>query len=310
MTIGIASYQRRQPLATLLESILEAVAEATGQAEVLVVLDGSDDGSRELVAEMAVASSVPIRSVWQPNQGLAATRNTIAREALADVVWLLDDDMIVNRAAFERHLGHDRTTSPFLMGPYEIRATDTMSRRLAPFFDARHRRLAPLRVVTSPSDMAFANTSAPTRLLCEFPFDERFKGYGLEDYELALRVLRAGHRIEFDMEAAIEHRCQPTEAERLRTQRESGVNRVRFVEIHPDQVDVAFDPHPSGLERVLRKVARPVAAWPLRGLARATQVLAGRWGDKRRGGWKIYSTAELIATYSGVASAGGVPDSR
>ncbi|MBK9971221.1 MAG: glycosyltransferase family 2 protein [Acidimicrobiaceae bacterium] len=88
----------------MLGSLASALAEPTGsEVDVLVVLDGSTDGSDVLVDEMVAGFPVPLRHVWQPNRGLAAARNVGIAAATGDLVWLLDDDMVVERSAVVRH---------------------------------------------------------------------------------------------------------------------------------------------------------------------------------------------------------------
>ena len=75
MTIAIASFQRRDELRVLLESVASNLdALASTDVDVLVVIDGSTDGSVELVEELAESFPVPLRSLWQENSGLAAAR--------------------------------------------------------------------------------------------------------------------------------------------------------------------------------------------------------------------------------------------
>ncbi|MEQ1703327.1 MAG: glycosyltransferase family A protein, partial [Ilumatobacteraceae bacterium] len=121
LTIAVASFQRRDHLATLLGSLASALAEPTGsEVDVLVVLDGSTDGSDALVDAMVAGFPVPLCHVWQTNRGLAAARNVGIAAATGELVWLLDDDMVVERSAVLRHLGHSRDAARILMGPYDV----------------------------------------------------------------------------------------------------------------------------------------------------------------------------------------------
>src|SRR3954449_7829370 len=72
LTIALASYNRRDSLRGVLTA-LAAQSYPLERIEVVVVLDGSSDGS----AEMTRALDVPyeLRTVEQPQSGLAAARN-------------------------------------------------------------------------------------------------------------------------------------------------------------------------------------------------------------------------------------------
>jgi GT2 family glycosyltransferase len=310
LTIGVPSFQRHDQLRALLDSVERAVAEplvAGRDLEIVVVLDGSTDGSAEMLAEWSQRSALPVRYHWQPNAGLAAARNALVRAACHELIWLLDDDMVVTATALDRHIHHDRQLAPILMGPCEVVGDAAVLARLGPYYAERHGRLAAAGVVTCPKDCSFANTSAPTRLLLEYPFDERFRGYGLEDTELAWRLLRSGVAVAFDSLAGVEHHCRPSLADRLRTMREAGRSMVRLAQIHPVAAPIAFEEDVSSFERLLRRAARPVLARLLFGAAGVVQRVGATWGPQRRGGWRINALAEQLAVYAGVADAGGVP---
>jgi glycosyltransferase involved in cell wall biosynthesis len=310
LTIAIPSFQRCAQLSDLLESVRRAVTESgTSDVEVVVVLDGSSDGSREMVDGLATTFPVPLLAKWQPNAGRAATRNALVALTTTSLVWLVDDDMTITASALVRHLGHDRTATAVLMGPCDVVADQAEHQRLSFYYDRRHQRLEAIGRVTRPQDCSFANTSAPTALLATHRFDERFIGYGLEDSELAVRLLAAGVDIGFDVLAAIDHYSRPTPGARLTSMREAGRNMVRFVAVHPDHQSVAFEPDVPRSERVMRCVARPHTSAALWAAATVVQRV-GAWRGDRRGGWRLRNDAELLALYAGVAQQGGTPGRR
>ena len=72
----------------LAESIQSVLAQTYNDYEIIVVDDGSTDGTRAVVESLGNG----IRYVWQENQGLAGARNTGIREARGKYVALLDSD--------------------------------------------------------------------------------------------------------------------------------------------------------------------------------------------------------------------------
>lgn len=60
--------------------------------EVIVVDDGSTDGTRSVADAVAAASPVPVRVVSRPNGGLSAARNTGLDLARGEYVWFVDAD--------------------------------------------------------------------------------------------------------------------------------------------------------------------------------------------------------------------------
>ena len=116
LTIVIPTYERRAALARLLAGLAPQLAGLRDRVDVLVVVDGSRDGSAELVAGMDYP--VALAAVTQPNAGLAAARNRGLADAAGDVVWFLDDDMVPAAGLVARHLAvHVRPGPRLLMGP-------------------------------------------------------------------------------------------------------------------------------------------------------------------------------------------------
>lgn len=88
VSVVIPTYNRR-------ESLLEAVQSALGQTynhlEILVVDDGSTDGTRDLMAQR-YRDNPAIRYLWQPNLERAAARNAGIRAARGEYIAFLDSD--------------------------------------------------------------------------------------------------------------------------------------------------------------------------------------------------------------------------
>lgn len=307
LTIAVPSYERRDRLARLLASVAASLDPLPSVAvDVVVVLDGSTDGSAEMVAELATRFPVPLNAHWQPNAGLAAARNAAIDRATGEFVWLLDDDMEIARPALDRHLTHDRSGGRILMGPANVASTDPVILEIVWWYEDRHQRLAAAGRVDAAQDCSFANTSAPTALLRAWRFDDRFRGYGIEDYELAVRLLSAGEVIAFASDAGVVHDYRPSRAEHLLKLREEGVNRVRFTRLHPEHAAVVFKPWPGRVEHALRIASRwPVGARPLWWAARMVDAVGMRLGPQRRR--RVLVMADLAAVYAGVARAGRDP---
>jgi GT2 family glycosyltransferase len=93
LSIVVLTYNRRELLAECLKSLF-AQSDPGTPLEILVVDDGSTDGTRDLVASLAV-SHPDLRYCPQPHRGIAAARNTGIRNATFGLVAIVADDYIL-----------------------------------------------------------------------------------------------------------------------------------------------------------------------------------------------------------------------
>jgi glycosyltransferase involved in cell wall biosynthesis len=108
VSVVIPTCNRRSGLPT----VIDAIAADPHATEMIVVVDGCDDGSLQYLQERA-ASDPRIKPVWQENAGDRAARQRGVETATNDIVLLLDDDVVAGpdlaRKHAERHAGHPNT---------------------------------------------------------------------------------------------------------------------------------------------------------------------------------------------------------
>jgi GT2 family glycosyltransferase len=311
-TIVIPTHQRRDAVVRLVSALADQVRvdpDLTASIDILVVVDGSDDGTTDALAALDVGP-VALRWTWQPNRGQSAARN-VGLEAVEHdgVVWFLDDDMMPSDGLVAAHARAHDGAAHVVMGPClfpESRRVVGMNRRWA---EKVFRELSATRTVTSATYFAVANTSARAELWKGIGQQhEGFVGWGCEDLELGVRLLAAGTPIVYDTEAVAWHEQERSVRAMCRTKEEEGANRVRLVELHPDQLDVLLPwRRPGRLHRLLRPLRRSPRS--LRAIARLLAVAATAenriFRDRRR---PLFSAAVGSALLAGVASAD--PDGR
>jgi glucosyl-dolichyl phosphate glucuronosyltransferase len=92
MTIIIGTLNRRQLLQSSLVSLLRQRCPAD-RFEILVVDNGSTDGTQDMVRRMAAAAS-NMRLVEEPARGLSRARNRGIAEARGELIAFFDDDAV------------------------------------------------------------------------------------------------------------------------------------------------------------------------------------------------------------------------
>lgn len=90
VSVVIPSYNRAYCIATTVDSTL---AQTHGNLEILIVDDGSSDGTRELIEER-YRGEPRVRYIYQSNAGVSAARNHGLRLARGQFLALLDSDDI------------------------------------------------------------------------------------------------------------------------------------------------------------------------------------------------------------------------
>ena len=194
ITLVVSTYQG---LAVLREGLPSMLAQDLPAEtwELLVVVDGSTDGTAEYLASLAAA---PLRVITQPNRGLAAARNRGAREARGPIVVWLDDDARPQPGFARAHLETQRATGSVervVFGPFPLLRRGRVSflaEGVGRWADALAARMADPSWKPAMTDGCFANASL-SRSLWERTggFDERFRRYGNEDLDYARRLIHA-----------------------------------------------------------------------------------------------------------------------
>ncbi len=95
LSVVIPSYNSAEWLPSTLEACARALARTSWTAEVLVVDDGSTDGTAELVTSLAPSFPVALRVISQQNKGRFLARWTGLQQARGDQVLLLDSRVLL-----------------------------------------------------------------------------------------------------------------------------------------------------------------------------------------------------------------------
>jgi len=246
----------------LLRLALRALEEQTlprREFEVIVVDDGSTDGTAELEREFR--GRLEVRWARQENLGLAAGKNHALRLARAPIALFMDDDDVASPRLLEEHLlAHERHPEPevAVLGFTDL-APEVAARPLMHFVTEVGCYLFCYPRIRDGAMLDHSyfwggRSSCKRALLAEIdgPFDPVFR-FGCEDIELGLRLKARGLRVLHHRAArstmiralSLEEFCR-------RVERQGESNWV-FLEKHPTE-EVRAWAHLEDLESQWRRV--------------------------------------------------------
>lgn len=194
-SVVMAAFNARRTVRAAIESVL---AQTISDLELIVVDDGSTDGTADAVARV---DDPRVRYVAQPNRGPAAARNTGIAQARGEYVVFLDSDDLFLPSYLERSEAALRATpgAGFAYGDAyvfddltgKVRRRSAMARNRPPDPPPADREAFLLELLGR--NFIYVAVTVPREVLARLGgFDESLKGP--EDYELWLRILLHGYR--------------------------------------------------------------------------------------------------------------------
>ena len=240
LSVIIPTRDRRDVLLETLRRLARQ-ADGAGPVEVIVVDDGSNDGTRAAVSSLATDSELELILLEQDSAGPAAARNRGLERARAPVCLFLGDDTWPREDLLAHHRAfHARRTAraDALLG----RVTWAPPLDSLPFMRWLEASGLQFGYADIPGNEQLggrffytSNVSAKTALLQDVGgFDEGFRHAAGEDIELGLRLERAGMLLAYEPAAVAEH-YHPTDLPSLlRRMWTVGRASALIVERHPD----------------------------------------------------------------------------
>ena len=95
LTVAIPTHNRHQTLGLTLDSLAALKLAPEVAIECLVIDNNSTDATPEVVQSFARTAPFPVRRVFEPRQGSSFARNRAVREANGEMLFFIDDDVIV-----------------------------------------------------------------------------------------------------------------------------------------------------------------------------------------------------------------------
>jgi GT2 family glycosyltransferase len=246
VSIVIPTWNGRHLLERFLPSVISC-GRHYGNAEIVVVDDGSADGTPDWLAQLAAASEVRVRVVrHETNLGFGAAANRGIREAAHPFVWLLNNDVEVADDSLSPLADAFEADRPRLLAVHstmidlatgEAVGTGKMGGFSRGFLRV-HRSYIPVDGAAGPFPSIFATGgSAMFRrsLFLELGgFDTIFAPFYMEDVELCYRAWKRGLEVAYEPRSIVKHQFSSTIGSRgdARIERISQRNRLLFHWIH------------------------------------------------------------------------------
>ncbi|HPQ70314.1 MAG TPA: glycosyltransferase [bacterium] len=313
VTVAIIAYNEARNLPDTLTS-LAAQTYPRERFEILVVDNGSNDGTRALVREW-MRRLDNLRLAVEPTPGIAPARNTALRETKTELIVFTDADVICPPTwlqtlveGFDRHRERDLRTVAVGGGNVPVAAGSRFLAALGVTLNSFWGSHGSAQGMLHEEDRIVEHI--PTLNICydrlavlaAGGFDNAFRMVS-EDPELNHRLTRLGYRIVFLAGAQVEHKMRPDLRSWFRNVYVYGRGRTQIIKKHPDHFRLKYAAPPL-IPLVLAAFVLapwlPLLALPLPLYLAATALLARRL-CARQGKRHLWSMAFVILAGNPIA---------
>lgn len=261
-SVIVPSFRGACRLPALFDS-LAAQQAGTPSFEVIVVIDGVDDGSVGLVES---EDRFDVRSIVFPeNRGRVAALNAGFRAARGDVLIRCDDDLVLGSDHVHTHVAAHAGGECGVIGLYRNVFTPT---RYAEVYGAHTQERFRSVAMQSTPDRAWrywAGYCSISRSTWQKvgEYDPEYRLYGWEDIDYGYRVFKAGIPVRIVPELDVEHRAAAvTAASRAHRAAYAGAARRIFERKHGSLVLPPAVPALSPWNAAVRVMAPVTSRWP------------------------------------------------
>lgn len=232
----IPTYNRRETLAACLATVLDQDTPAR-EYEIIIVVDGSTDGTAEMLASHRERSRLIV--IKQDNQGQAAARNAGARVAGGELVLFLDDDLLCDPRLLAAHASAHHTVPTLVFG--SILAKPGVRSSFAERWTRNDLARYYERLEESPlpqwPDHAWAGPNCSMQravfLECGGYDDKLFSRRG-EDVDLGVRLWKMGVAFRFEPQAVTYHQWVKSDRQLWDDSIADGASNVALCRKHPE----------------------------------------------------------------------------
>lgn len=268
LSVIIPTFNRADVLRRNL-NLLAVQTVSKDQFEVIVVNDGSLDGTSRVLNEWQAKNELSLKVIQQNNSGQGVARNSAIEKAQGEILLFLGDDMLPKSDLLEKHLFfHEINPAPekaalgLVLWHPEIKVTSfmrwlTSSGVQFKFDDLKDGDSVDFRRFYT------SNISLKRSFLGAERFDPDFSGWGFEDAELGYRLQQKGLKLIFLAEAVVQHFHEIDKSSLSERQKMAGKNAVLFQKKHPEAKIL-----PKGIKLVLQKIIATLLPFTFYGQAK------------------------------------------
>lgn len=317
LSVVIPTYQRRGLVVASVRAL--ARQEFDGKFEVIVVVDGSADGTTEALKEIDVP--FPFTVLEQENRGAATARNRGAAAARGELLLFLDDDMEAHPRLLAEHDRSHREGADVVFGHLPLHPespSNFLSAGIKLWTDGRLERLLAPGASLTLHDLMTGQMSLSRELFDRVGcFDTNFTlggTFGDEDIDFGYRLMRAGYRLVFNPDAISWQNYIVRPRQYLRQWRQAGRADVAFARKHPEQAKTIFALNGSE-KRTNRFLWRPLIALspitiPVMAALRWLALALVERGIETTKVVRFFYQVWAMEYWRGVWEAGGMPRPR
>ncbi len=243
-----------------------ATRDDTNALEVIVVSDGPDEKTSEMIASLSWPFAIQHFAIPKSQQGVA--RNRGVEKARGKLSLLISDDIFLAEDACEKHLSaHAQFPIPntpiavlgFITWDPTLKVTPLMRWMEESGVQFGYPEISPYAHAFLPErEQHFftyaSNVSLPTRTLWQHPFREDVSLYGWEDVEWGRRLRASGVKLFYEPGARGYHHHSFTDAQVWERSRKLGQSAAVLQRILTLEGDTELALVPSGFKKFLYMV--------------------------------------------------------
>jgi len=240
VSVVVPTYNRKEALIQCINSLLMQEY-PKDKYEVIVVDDGSKDGTEKEVEQIAEENSI-LKYHKQQNQGPGAARNRGIKKAKGKIILFIDDDCIAEKNWIKEHLkGYTDEKIGGVGGGIQIPKTDSIIEKYGNTL-LNYKKLVGKDGLIRTGPITCNASYRKKALIAVNGFDEKLRQY--EDGDLGIKIAGKGYTFKYLPNAKITHKHRMGLKELIRQHYNYGIGGallgIKHAETHSPQKEIAL----------------------------------------------------------------------